>query len=224
MYELTRKGARFVWDDRCRQVCRQVFETLKLRLCSAPVLATPTSEVVYVLQVDASTHGAGAILHQYQDGQLRVIGYASRLFNGAERSYCTTGHELAAVFFRLKRFRQYLLGRRTVVRSDHGALSYLRRTRDPVAQQAEWLDFIEQFDITVQHRSGSAHRAADALSRRPCDGSSPCKQCTRGNGASGLLLPIDAEDQRCAVVVTRGQSRKSADEKAREDVSASTGC
>ena len=104
MYELTKKGARFVWDDRCRQV----FETLKLRLCSAPVVATPTSEVVYVLQVDASTHGAGAILHQYQDGQLRVIGYASRLFNGAERSYCTTGHELAAIFFGLKHFRQYL--------------------------------------------------------------------------------------------------------------------
>jgi len=41
------------------------------------------------------------------------------------------------------------MGRHTVVRSDHAALSYLRRTKDPVAQQARWLDYIEQFDITV---------------------------------------------------------------------------
>lgn len=79
MYELTKRGARFVRDDRC---C-QAFETLKVRLCSAPVLATPTHEGGYVLGIDASTHGAGAILHQYQNGQLRVIVFVSRawLFN-----------------------------------------------------------------------------------------------------------------------------------------------
>ena len=94
--------------------------------------------------------------HQYQNGGLRVIGYASRLFNAAERSYCTTRQELTAMVFGLKRFRQYILGRKVLVRSDHAALSYLRRTKDPVAQQVRWLDFIEQFDITVRHRSGSA--------------------------------------------------------------------
>ena len=138
LYDLTKKGARFVWTEKCRHA----FETLKARLCSAPVLATPTPEGVYVLDVDASPQGARAILHQHQNGQLRVIGYASRLFNTAERSYCTTRQELVAVVFGLKRFRQYLLGRQTIVRSDHAALSYLRRTKDPVAQQARWLDFI----------------------------------------------------------------------------------
>jgi len=62
------------------------------------------------------------------------------------------------------------LGAQGLVGSDHAALSYLRRTKDPVAQQARWLDFIEQFDITVRHRSGSAHPAADAPSRKPCEG------------------------------------------------------
>ena len=51
LYDLTKKGARFVWDEKC---CH-AFETLKARLCSAPVLATPTPEGVYVLDVDAST-------------------------------------------------------------------------------------------------------------------------------------------------------------------------
>jgi len=52
-----------------------------------------------VLYVDASTREAGAILHQVQDGQLRVIGYASQFFDAAERYYCTMRQELAAVVF-----------------------------------------------------------------------------------------------------------------------------
>ena len=62
--ELTRKETPFVWDARC---C-QAFETLKSRWCTAPVLATPVPDGDFVLDVDASTHGAGAILHQYQNG------------------------------------------------------------------------------------------------------------------------------------------------------------
>jgi len=190
LYELTRKNVPFVWDGRRRQA----FELLKVRLCSAPVLATPTAECDFVLDVYASTHGAGAILHQYQAGVLRVIGYASRQFNNAERSYCTIRQELAAVVFGLKRFRQYLLGRRVLVRSDHAALTYLRRAKEPVGQQARWLDFVEQFDISVQHRSGSANRAADALSRRPCEVGGPCKQCSRGKGSTVAQLSVREEN------------------------------
>ena len=77
---------------------------LWIRLCSAPVLATSVPDGDFVLDVDASTHGAGAILHQYQNGELLVNEYASRLFNAAERAYCTTRQELAAVVFGLKCF------------------------------------------------------------------------------------------------------------------------
>ena len=81
-YDLTKKGVRFWWDERCQQA----FDTLKTRLCSAPMLAMPTLDGDFVLDVDASTHGAGAILHQHKKGGHRVIGYGSRLFNSAERS------------------------------------------------------------------------------------------------------------------------------------------
>jgi transposase InsO family protein len=212
LYELTRKGARFVWGDRCRQA----FETLKARLSSAPVLATPIPEAEYVLDVDASTHGVGAILQQYQQDELRVIRYASRLFNTAEKSYCTTRQELAAIVFGLKRFRQYLLGQAVLVRSDHAALSYLRHTKDPVSQQARWLDFIEQFDIRIQHRSGSAHRAADVLSRRPREASTPCSQCARGSrsvepGGENWGAAV-CDDMQCLGVITRAQAKRHAGE------------
>jgi len=62
------------------------------------------------------------------------------------------------VIFELKRFRQYVLGQKLIVWSDHAALSYLRKTREPVAQQARWLDYIEQFDIEVKPQRLNAQK------------------------------------------------------------------
>ena len=133
----------------------------------------------FCLDVDASGHGAGAILHQYQSGELRVTAYSCRLFNQAERAYYTTGQELAAVMFGLEKFKQYVLGRRTIIRSDHAALSFLKHTKEPVAQQARWLDFIEQFDLKIEHRAGSSNRAAYVLSRRLYVDAGLCLQCSK---------------------------------------------
>jgi len=74
---------------------------------------------------------------------------------------------LAVVHF-VRHFKQYLLGRAFKVRTDHAALTWLRRTPDPVGQQARWLEQLEEYNFTVEHRSGIKHANADALSRRPC--------------------------------------------------------
>jgi len=70
-----------------------------------------------------SDWAAGAVLQQEQSGELRVIAYASRTFNEHEMNYCITRKELAAMIFGLKNYRQYLLGRRFVVRTDRAALT-----------------------------------------------------------------------------------------------------
>ena len=85
----------------------------------------------------------------------------------AESKYETTRKKLLAMVFGLKQCRQYLLGRHFVIRTDHAALSWLRRTPEPMPQLARWLPFIEQFDYEVVHRDGARHRNADGLSRRP---------------------------------------------------------
>jgi hypothetical protein len=69
--------------------------------------------------------------------------------------------------FYMKEFRQYLLGRKFVVRTDHAALQWLMRTPNPIGQQARWLDILGEFDFTVVHRPGRSHSNADALSRLP---------------------------------------------------------
>jgi len=163
LYSLMRKGQHFRWGEDQQQA----FDELKKRLTTAPVLASPRSSGTYYLDTDASEFGLGIVLSQEQEGLERVLAYASRSLNPAERNYSITRKELLAVIFGLKRFRQYLIGREFVIRTDHSALQWLRRTPEPIAQAGRWLAIMEEFNFVVQHRAGSKHQNADALSRYP---------------------------------------------------------
>jgi len=162
LYGLTRKDGEFKWT----RECQEAFDELKRRLVSEPILALPSDEGTYVLDTDASDFGLGAVLSQRQDEQEKVIAYASRTLAKPEQKYETTRKELLAIVTGLKQFRQYLLGRHFVIRTDHAALTWLRRTAEPMPQLARWLTFIEQFDYEIEHRPGAKHGNADGLSRR----------------------------------------------------------
>ena len=176
LHELTRKNACFRWTG----ACEQSFNELKRLLTTPPVLATPTDEGGFVLDTDASSQALGAVLQQQQGQELKVIAYASRALSDAELRYCITRKELLGVVYGLKKFRQHLLGRPIIVRTDHAALTYLMRTPEPIGQQGRWLDLLGEFDITIQHRPGRVHSNSDALSRRPCErnAATECQQCT----------------------------------------------
>ena len=164
LHALTSKARRFEWN----QECQDAFEDLKKRLTSAPVLAMPLDEGRYYLDTDASYGSIGAVLSQVQEGQEKVIAYASRTLNRPEQNYCVTRKELLAIIYYMKAFKQYLLGREFTVRTDHAALQWLMRTPNPIGQQARWLDILGEFQFKVVHRPGRAHQNADAMSRRPC--------------------------------------------------------
>jgi len=107
------------------------------------------------------------VLSQDQDEQEVVLGYASRCLSRTERNYDVTRQELLAVVYGLKTYRQYWLGRQFIIRTDHSDLQSLRRTAEPIGQQARWQTFIEQFSFVIMHRPATGHRNVDALSRRP---------------------------------------------------------
>jgi len=163
LFALLRKEVRFVWTEECQKA----FDELKGRLLSEPVLTLPNDLGKYILDCDASDVGLGAVLSQEQSGSEHVIAYASRSLARSECNYETTRKELLAIIYWLKQFRQYLAGRHFVIRTDHAALSWLRRTPEPMPQLARWLTFIEEFNYEVVHRDGKRHANADGLSRRP---------------------------------------------------------
>lgn len=162
---LTCKGVPFTWNEEQEQA----FRALKDRLITAPVLVSPQDDGEFVLDTDASLTGLGAVLHQRQGDKLGVIAYASRMLTKAERNYTTTRRELLAVIFGLKQFRQFLLGRHFCLRVDHSALTFLRKSPELLGQSARWLEYIEEYDFSMSHRSGLLHGNCDALSRRPPD-------------------------------------------------------
>ena len=90
---LMKKSVGFYWDEKCQHA----FETLKQLLVTAPVLAYPTDEGDYVLDTDASNYAMGAVLSQVQNGEERVIAYASQTLSHTQQNYCTTKKELLAV-------------------------------------------------------------------------------------------------------------------------------
>ena len=66
---------------------QEVFDALKEALSTAPVLGYPDFSREFILEIDASLNGLGAILSQQgKDGQIRVIAYASRSLCPSERS------------------------------------------------------------------------------------------------------------------------------------------
>ena len=162
LHALTKKGANFVWSVECQAA----FEQLKAALVGADVLALPNDEDPYILDCDASDRAMGAVLSQVQNGEERPICYASQLFDKHQQNYNVTRKELLALITFVKKFRQYLLGHPFVVRTDHAALQWLKRTPEPIGQQARWLEILEEFDYRVEHRRGTLHTNADSLSRR----------------------------------------------------------
>jgi len=125
------------------------------------------------LDTDASHESIGAVLSQVQNGEEKVIAYASHKLTKCEKGYCITRKELLAVYKYVMQFKHYLLGRRFTVRTDHQALVWLLNwTKPSTSQYCTWIAELECYDMEVKHRPGQAHSNADALSRIP-----QCEQC-----------------------------------------------
>ena len=97
------------------------------------------------------------------------MAYASRLLSKTEWHYSVTHKELLAVVVFLNHFRQYLLGRKFILRTDHGSLVWLCNFKEPKGQLARWLEKLEEFQFEIVHCKGKVHCNADSLSRIPSD-------------------------------------------------------
>jgi hypothetical protein len=74
---------------------------------------------------DASKTAVAAVLSQVQDGDERLVAYASRQMNKVEQLSSASEAEMLALVWATKYFRCYLYGRLFLGRINHSALSYL---------------------------------------------------------------------------------------------------
>ena len=147
-------------------------------MTTAPILAYPRADgSEFILDTDASAYAIGAVLSQIQEGKERVIAYGSRTLDKPERNYCVTRREMLAVVYFTKYFKHYLLGRKFIVRTDHGSLTWLQNFKEPDGQIHRWIQQLSQFHMKIEHRPGNRHGNADAMSRLKTDNGVVCKQC-----------------------------------------------
>ncbi|GJS29263.1 putative reverse transcriptase domain-containing protein, partial [Tanacetum coccineum] len=111
---LTQKCKTFDWGEEQELT----FQTLKDKLCNAPVLALPDGLEDFVVYCDASGIGLGCVLMQ----RGKVIAYASRQLKIHKKNYTTYDLEFGAVMFALKIWRHYLYRTKSVIYTDHKSL------------------------------------------------------------------------------------------------------
>lgn len=190
LFDLTKNDSQLKWTSECQNA----FDILKQELTSPKIMTLPRNEGKFILDVDASDFGIGAVLSQMQEGREKVISYASRSLNKAERNYCVTDKELLAIRYFVEYFRHYLMGQEEfIVRSDHRALKWLFSFKSPKGRIARWLEILSGYTFTIEYRQGNHHGNADGLSRCPnprdctCPNvdteeilkCGPCKKCVK---------------------------------------------
>ena len=164
MTALLKKETPFEWTDKQQRA----FDFLKERLMEAPILQYPDFGKQFILYTDASGTGLGAVLSQKdEEKRERVIAYASRSLNKAERNYGITDKECLAVIWAIKHFEQYLGLLPFQVITDHSALKYLQTAKIPSGRRVRWIMYLQQFEFEITHRPGKENKNADALSRTP---------------------------------------------------------
>jgi len=155
--------------------CEEAFLELRNVLTGDEVMALPNDTGLFVLDTDASGRGIGAVLSQIQYCETagkeieRPISFASKTMTKSQRNYCVTKKEMLAVVTFVQHFKQYLMGRKFVIRTDHSALRWVMSFKEPENQMARWLEILSQYDFSIIHRKGRKHENADFMSRLACD-------------------------------------------------------
>lgn len=161
--KLLKKGAKWEWGE----PQQQAFENLKHQMTHSPILACPDWTKTFKLQTDASLEGLGLVLTQEDGTNERVIAYASKTLNKAEKNYSATELECLAVKWGIWKMRDYLEGYHFIVITDHQSLKWLNKIENPSGRLARWAMELSQYDFEIKYRKGSENTVADALSRQP---------------------------------------------------------
>nr|GEV39527.1 reverse transcriptase domain-containing protein [Tanacetum cinerariifolium] len=145
--------------------CVEDFQTLKRKLTEPPILISPDWDIPFELMCDASDFAIGAVLGQCQEKHFRPIQYASKTMTEAESNYTTTKKEMLAVVYAFEKFRSYLIMTKSIVYTNHFALTYLFAKKESKDRLLRSVLLLQEFTFKVIDIKRAENLAADHLCR-----------------------------------------------------------
>ena len=152
----------FIWGPRQQKS----FDDLKAALTKPPLIRIydPRSETT--LTTDASEDAIAAVLTQDEHPVL----YLSRRLSKAERNYSNIEREALAIVWATHRARDFLIGKKFTLRTDHKPLEFLLHPCREIpkvtsARLMRWALQLSAFDYEILYVKGENIPHVDALSR-----------------------------------------------------------
>jgi len=135
---------------------------LKGILASVPILNIVDPNEYFVFYVNVFKEGLDGVLIQRD----HVVCYESKKLKEHERNYSTHDLELAMIVHALKMCRNYLMGNKFKLRTDHYGLKHLFGHPTLNAIQTRWLECLSEYEFEIKHIKGEGNQVDDSLSRR----------------------------------------------------------
>ena len=121
--ELTKKNAKFEWNN----LHQEAFEKVTNALSSEPCMAYFDKDKETFVIVDASPVGVSGILAQKprHSENHKVVAYASRTLTNVEQRYSQTEKEALAIVWAVEHFHLFLFGNEFTLVTDHKPLEVI---------------------------------------------------------------------------------------------------
>ena len=171
------------------QECSQAFENAKRQLTSSEVLVHYDPKLPINLATDASAYGIGAVIsHVLPDGSEKPISFASRTLNTSEKNYAQLEKEALSLIFGVKKFHQYLYGRKFNLITDHKPLTAIFGSKKGIpslaaARLQRWALLLSAYDYHICFKPTQSHSNADGLSQLPL----PVQNTKEDNGTVSVF-------------------------------------
>ncbi|GJY79456.1 reverse transcriptase domain-containing protein [Tanacetum coccineum] len=188
--KLLKKDTPFEFDDKCHNA----FKLLKEKHTCTPVIVSTSWNLPFELMCDASDFAVGAILGQKDGKKFHPIYFSIKTLNAAQQNYTIIEKELMAIVFAFDEFLLCLVLLKTIVHTDHSALSHLFKKQDAKPRLIRWIMLLQEFDIKIKDRKGTKNVAADHLSRIENDETSD-DNVVNDNFPGETLMETNTEDE-----------------------------
>jgi len=146
-----------------------VFEELKKKFTTAPILSHIYPGRRTVVETDASDFPLGGVLSQYQGRRLHPVAFHCRKLNSAARTYEIHDKELLTIMEAFKEWKRYLWGEQepVTVYTDHQNLQSFMTKKLWNQRQIRWAQELTKYNFKIVYRLGSGGGKPHTLCRRP---------------------------------------------------------